>query len=178
MSDAELVVRLATLDEVRPLQQAVLRPNGPLPGDAPPPPDAVHVGTFDGAGTAVGAASVLPAPWPGPGTLPAPCWQLRSMAVGTEHRGSGVGALVLALAADSAAAHGAASLWAAARVPALGFYERAGWSVVGDEWIKPGVGPHRYVTLRLASQGAASDPDPGGRSVLRRARSRPVTRGD
>ena len=145
-----ITVRQATLDEVRPLQLAVLRPDGPLPGDAPPPADARHVGAFDQNGVTIGAASVMPAPWPGPGELSEPTWQLRSMAVAAEQRGTGVGGFVLQLAEGSATDEGAASLWAAARVPALGFYTGAGWTVVGEEWIKPGVGPHRYVTLRLA----------------------------
>jgi hypothetical protein len=38
---------------------------------------------------------------------------------------------------------------------ALGFYERGGWTAVGPEWVKPGVGPHRYVTLALDPVGTA-----------------------
>jgi L-Ala-D/L-Glu epimerase len=143
-----LTVRLAELAEVRPLQLAVLRPDGPLPGDAPPPPAALHLGAFED-GVAVGAASVLPAPWPGPGTLSEPTWQLRSMVVRADRRRTGVGARVLRLAEDTAADQGAAALWADARVGALAFYTRAGWAVVGEEWDKPGVGPHRWITLVL-----------------------------
>jgi len=149
-----LVVRPAALDEVRGLQLEVLRPNGPLPGDAPPPREALHVGAFE-AGLVVGAATVLAAPWPGPGALPVPTWQLRSMVVSAALRGSGVGRQVLDLAVGTARAHGAACLWAAARQEALGFYERGGWSVVGPEWIKPGIGPHRYVTLALDPRATA-----------------------
>lgn len=152
---SEVDVRLASLSEVRALQQAVLRPNGPVLGDRPPPDDAVHIGAF-AEGVPVGAATILPAPlpssWPAdPADLPGPTWQLRSMAVAAGHRGTGVGALVLALAEGTAAGRGAATLWASARVPALSFYARAGWTVVGDEWDKPGVGPHRWVYLALTS---------------------------
>jgi GNAT superfamily N-acetyltransferase len=91
----------------------------------------------------------MPAPWPGTGALPGPAWQLRSMAVRADHRGTGVGAQVLAVAEDVAAAGGAAALWASARLEALGFYERAGWLAVGEVWIKPGIGPHRLVTVAL-----------------------------
>jgi GNAT superfamily N-acetyltransferase len=148
-----LTVRLAELAEVRPLQLAVLRPDGPIPGDAPPPPEALHLGAFEGD-VVVGAASILPAPWPGPGELPQPTWQLRSMVVRRDRRGTGVGALVLRLAEDTAAGRGAAALWANARVGALGFYQRCGWVVVGEEWDKPFVGPHRFVRLRLAGSAA------------------------
>ena len=75
-----LVVRVATLAEVRPLQQAVLRPDGPLPGEPPVPEDMQCVGAYDD-GVLVGTGAVLRRPWPGPGSLPEPVWQLRSMAV-------------------------------------------------------------------------------------------------
>ncbi len=139
-----LSVRLAELAEVRGLQLAVLRPDGPLPGDGPAPADAVHVGAFDD-GQPIGATTIGAAPWPGPGDLPAPTWRLRSMAVRADHRGTGVGLRVLDLAVQTAEDHGAATLWAMARVSSLGFYTKAGWAVVGQPWVKPGAGPHRWV---------------------------------
>jgi GNAT superfamily N-acetyltransferase len=140
-------VRSATLDEVRAVQLAVLRPHGPLPGDQEPPADWVHLAA-DSDGTVIGACSVGPNPWPHPQlcALPAPQWQLRSMAVLPERRG-GVGAALLVAAVEQAWAGGAASLWAQARVEALRLYLRGGWSVVGEEWLKPGIGPHRWITL-------------------------------
>ncbi|MGB7982768.1 MAG: GNAT family N-acetyltransferase [Candidatus Nanopelagicales bacterium] len=150
-----LIVRLADLAEVRGLQAAVLRPNGPLPADRPVPDDAVHVGAFEGL-AAVGAASVVAAPWPGPEVLAGPTWQLRSMAVRADRRGSGVGRQVLDLAVATAFDRGAASMWAGARLEALGFYTCAGWTVVGPRWAKPGVGPHRWVTRTGAPRGDAA----------------------
>lgn len=146
MSGGDLVVRLATLDEVRGLQQAVLRPNGPLPNDRPPPDGTIAVGAFEDD-VVVGTGCVNPAPWPGPGTVAEPAWQLRSMAVRADRRGTGVGRRVLDLAVATAREQGAATLWADARVAALPFYLRAGWAVVGDPWDKPGVGPHRWIVL-------------------------------
>jgi GNAT superfamily N-acetyltransferase len=149
MAGVGLVVRLATLDEVRGLQLAVLRPNGPLPDDRPPPPGTVAVGAFEDR-VPVGAASLIPgARWPGPATVAAPAWQLRSMAVRADRRGAGIGRLVLDRAVVAAREGGAATLWAEARTVALPFYVRAGWGVVGDEWVKPGVGPHRWIVLPL-----------------------------
>ncbi len=145
---AQLQVRAAGLGEVRALQLAVLRPDGPLPDDRPPPADALHLGAFDGQ-TVVGAATVLAADWPGPGALDAPAWQLRSMVVRTDWRGAGVGRRVLDHAVEVARAQGAACLWGAGRTGALGFYAASGWDIVGPEWIKPGVGPHRYVVRRI-----------------------------
>lgn len=162
---SDVVVRLASLDEVRDLQLAVLRPNGPLPNDAAPPPDALHIGALLD-GTVIGAATILPAPlpatWPGTdglsaparsGTdqLPEPTWQLRSMAVRADLRGREVGRRVLARAVEIAHERGGATLFAAARVSALGFYTGAGWSAVGPVWDKPGVGPHRWVFLDVGA---------------------------
>ncbi len=127
------------------MQLQVLRPGGPLPGDRPFPPDWHHLAAVLND-EVIGACSVGPAPWPRPDLAepPAPQWQLRSMAVAPEHRG-GVGSAVLTAAVDLAAGQGAGCLWASARVRALGLYLRGGWQLVGPEWDKPGVGPHRYV---------------------------------
>jgi predicted GNAT family N-acyltransferase len=64
-------------------------------------------------------------------------------------RGTGLGHAVVEGAVALAAAQGAASLWAEARSSALGFYERSGWTVIGDEWIKAEIGPHRYIQMDL-----------------------------
>ena len=144
----ELVVRVADLGEVRPLQLAVLRPNGPLPGDRPPPEGALHVAALRD-GVVIGAATVLPEPWPGPGMVREPTWRLRSMVVAEAQRGTGIGRAVLDEAVALAAARGAGSLWAEARSHALGFYRSTGWTVLGEEWIKPGIGPHRYILMAL-----------------------------
>lgn len=140
-----LVVRPASQTEVRDVQLRVLRPDGPLPGDRPFPPQWRHLAAvLDGE--VIGACSVGPAQWPRPdlAALDEPHWQLRSMAVLPAHRG-GVGRALVSAAHDLAAEAGARCLWATARVRALGLYRRAGWRVVGPEWDKPGVGPHRYV---------------------------------
>jgi GNAT superfamily N-acetyltransferase len=145
----DFVVRVADVAQVRPLQLAVLRPEGPLPGDRPPPADAVHIGAFRD-GVAIGAASVLPERWPGPDAIREPCWRLRAMVVAEAERGTGIGRAVLDHAVEVAAARGAGSLWAEARSSAIRFYQQAGWTVVGDEWMKAGIGPHRHIRLDLA----------------------------
>ena len=55
-------------------------------------------------------------------------------------------------AEDLAAELAVGCLWATARVRALGLYRRSGWVVVGPEWDKPGVGPHRYVIRRISAR--------------------------
>lgn len=148
LATVELIVRTADLSEVRPLQRAVLRPGGRLPGDRPPPADALHVAALRD-GVVIGAATVLAEPWPGPGTVDQPAWRLRAMVVTEGERGAGVGRAVLDHAVSLATSHGAGSMWAEARSHALGFYLGAGWTVRGEEWIKPGIGPHRYIHLAV-----------------------------
>lgn len=150
------MIREATYAQVRAVQQAVLRPNGPLPGDSEPLNGWLHVAA-EVEGVIVGACTIGPAPWRHPNVceLAEPQWQLRSMAVVSEHRG-GTGTALLHAAMERAWAAGAVSLWANARVEALNLYLRAGWQVVGDEWFKPGVGPHRWIIrTRLSTPGQA-----------------------
>ncbi len=130
----------------------VLRPDGPLPGDQPPPHDWLHI-VAEVAGQVVGGCSMGPAAWTHPEILelPPPTWQLRSMAVLPEHRG-GTGTEVLRAAGEAASRAGAAALWANARTAAINLYTRAGWTIVGDEWMKAGVGPHRYVVREAANE--------------------------
>ena len=147
--EAVLRVRLASPDEVRGVQLQVLRPLGPLPGDRPHPATWRHLAA-EVDGRVIGAVSVGPAPWERPDVapLPQPHWRLRSMAVLPEYRG-GVGANLLAAAVTTARGAGAGGLWASARDGALGLYRRGGWRVVGEQWDKPGIGPHHYVLLSL-----------------------------
>lgn len=144
------VIRSATYEEVRAVQQAVLRPDGPLPGDIPMPSDWVHVAAVR-EGAVVGACSAGPRPWRHPEivVLPQPQWQLRAMAVLPEHRG-GVGAQLLAAIVELCTG---AAMWAEARVAAVPLYVRGGWTVVGPEWDKPGIGPHRWITLECPNDG-------------------------
>jgi len=129
----------------RALQTAVLRPDGPLPGDSEHAIGALTVAAIDGE-VVVGAVTVDRARWPVPdlAVIPDPQWQLRSLAVAPAARGSGLGGQLVAAAVDLARDAGAASLWAQIRVAALPVYLRQGWVSVGSEWDKPGVGPHRY----------------------------------
>jgi len=154
--DSVLVVRLASVEELRPVTLRVLRPDGPLPGDRPPPPDWLHL-VAESDGAIVGGCSVGPAEWSHPELLrlPRPTWQLRSMAVLPEHRG-GTGGVVLRAATEQAFRAGAASMWANARTASITLYTRGGWRIVGDEWVKPGVGPHRYVVREYAPNDADS----------------------
>ncbi|HEX3708136.1 MAG TPA: GNAT family N-acetyltransferase [Mycobacteriales bacterium] len=149
-----VVVRLADATEVRPLRMSVLRPGQPVEAsDYDALPDTRHLGAFAGD-VVVGCASVFPSPHLEVGdalSLDArSAWQLRGMAVAPERRGTGVGALVLLAAIDLVRLAGAPLMWANARVTALGFYQRLGFMIVGEEFTYgPLRLPHNLIVLPL-----------------------------
>jgi GNAT superfamily N-acetyltransferase len=148
-----LVIRRARVDEIFPLRHAVLRPGRPVSYSVYSQDEgAVHVGAWDDD-MLVGCATVFPDPWPGSSLEPASpgAWRLRGMAVDPSKQGSGVGRLVIDEAVAAAREAAAPLLWANARTAALGFYERMGWRVVGEEFIASDSGlPHKPMVLALS----------------------------
>lgn len=146
MTTADVLVRIADADEVRPLRMSVLRPGYPVvASDYDKNPDARHVAAF-ADGVVVGCASVFPSAYDDVRGA----WQLRGMAVLPQLQGSGIGAQVLLGAIDVVRDAGATLLWANARVTALGFYERLGFEAVGEEYLHgPLELPHKIIVLSL-----------------------------
>ena len=147
-----LVIRRAKVHEIFPLRHAVLRPGRPVSYSVYSEDEgAVHVGAWDDD-MLVGCATVFPEPWPGSDRLAAvaDAWRLRGMAVDPSMQGTGVGRLVLAEGAIAAREGGASVLWANARTSALGFYERMGWKIIGEEYVASDSGlPHFPMALEL-----------------------------
>ena len=134
----------------RPLRRRILRPGQAehelvYPGDEAA--DSLHLGAFDG-GTLVGVASVFHQSPEGAPPV-ATDWRLRGMAVVPEARRRGVGAALLAACERHARAHGGTRLWFNARVGALPFYVASGYAVFGEEYVLPGIGPHRFAEKEL-----------------------------
>ena len=44
--------------------------------------------------------------------------------------------------------HGGGGIWCAARVPAVGFYEKFGFITVGTTYVEPEIGPHIQMERR------------------------------
>jgi GNAT superfamily N-acetyltransferase len=141
-------VRRATPGEVIDVRHAVLRAGLPretaiFPGDDAP--GTVHVVAVDGEHV-VGCATIVASAWDG-----AKAWQLRGMAVRPSHQRSGVGGLMLKqlrrIVQDSS--DDVRLMWCNARSPAVGFYERHGWTVASDEFLIETAGPHFKMTLKL-----------------------------
>lgn len=76
--------------------------------------------------------------------------QLRGMAVDPDAARSGIGSALLGHGLDACRSRGYDRVWANARVTALGFYARAGFDVVGEEFATSDTGlPHRRIERAL-----------------------------
>jgi predicted GNAT family N-acyltransferase len=137
----EVEIRIARLDEIIDLRTDVLirdtvRVSPQFDGDADD--DTRHFGAFDGASN-IACSSCMRSEYEG-----LPAWQLRGMATRQDRRCQGLGARLLAFIEGESLRTGSAELlWCNARVRAVAFYERAGWTTVGDVFEVTGVGPHR-----------------------------------
>jgi predicted GNAT family N-acyltransferase len=152
-------VNSVTVDEVPAevtyaLRGAILRPNGgdiAWAGDEDPATFHLAARTSDGDVVGVVRYSPAPCPWR---TASAP-WQLRGMATDPAVRGSGAGRALLIEGLARVAARGGDLVWCDARVTAAGFYERMGFTVVTDEFEKPGIGPHVGMLIEVPAPGAS-----------------------
>ena len=145
-----LSVREIGAEDTHALRRAVLRAANPdadvhFPQDDDPA--SFHLGAFaDGA--LVGIATFTPAATPH--RQGAPAWQLRGMAVAPTHQGRRVGAAIIAEAIDAVRRRGGTVLWCNARDTALGFYEKLGFSVLGDGFVTGSTGlPHHAMVCDL-----------------------------
>jgi predicted GNAT family N-acyltransferase len=135
------------------LRAAVLRPDGgeiTWAGDEDPGTFHLAARTPDGA--IVGVVRFSPAPSPYRSGASAP-WQLRGMATDPAVRGSGAGRALVDDGLDRVAARGGDLVWCDARTPAVGFYERMGFTVVSEPFDKPGIGPHVGMARHVTPEG-------------------------
>ena len=133
-------VRTIDCEAILDLRHRVLRAGRPresarLPGDDLA--TTVHFAALDG-GQIIGCATFLESSLDG-----RPAWQLRGMASAPDRAGQGVGRNLLDRAmSDLSARAGVRLFWCNARVSALGFYEKMGWTAFGPQFEIEGVGPH------------------------------------
>ncbi len=156
-------VRSIPAADARPLRAEVLRPNQPdanlvYPGDDAPL--ALHAGGLlrESDETIHGVATVYPElpPETNRGQIPEAAYdtpttfRLRGMATSGAARGTGLGREILEACFAHIRASGGRYLWCNARIGALGFYERMGWTAVGEEFALPGIGGHYVMWIDLA----------------------------
>lgn len=104
---------------------------------------AVHFVAIDGSDRIVGCARMAPID-------ETHVRQVRTVAVGFDQQGTGLGRRLMERLEKAAVDEGARELVLNARIPALGFYERLGFVVESDEFINPPSGlPHRRMRKRL-----------------------------
>jgi predicted GNAT family N-acyltransferase len=141
-------VEFVAASAVHGLRLRVLRPGKPptsVDHDYDYWPETFHVAAFDDAGEVVACATFYPEPTPDGRTA----WRLRAMASAPEVRGAGYGANALRFGLAEIRARGGALVWCNARSGARWFYERLGFSIVGDEFEIAPIGPHYVMELEL-----------------------------
>lgn len=158
-------IRRITADDTLALRQAVLRPGQPLheliwPGDRDP--QSYHAGAFmtSGGQTArlLGVASIYAQPLEdaesrGLSTLGrADAWRLRGMATHPSARGLGLGAELLLACLAYTQQQGATVVWCNARANVAGFYQKYGFTIHGEPFELPRIGPHYLMSRPSRSQ--------------------------
>jgi GNAT superfamily N-acetyltransferase len=139
-----ILARAIPLAQTRELRQAVLRPHETIEQlAADEAPDTFAVGAFDD-GELVAVGLIAPDGEPD-------AWRVRGMATAPRARRRGGGRAVLDALVLYAVEHGAVRIWCNARVPAVGFYERAGMHVTSGEFELPNIGPHVVMEMRVGA---------------------------
>jgi len=139
-----------TVDVVRPLRHAVLRPGKPwdsahYPGDDNPASAhfAVTGRLSEAEGTNVFSVGTILSELPNWLETDEPVWRIRGMATRSDARSSGLGSVVLTNLLTYAESAGGGVIWCTARTGALPFYERQGFVPRGELHRVPGLGPHQ-----------------------------------
>lgn len=133
----DIHIRPMTSLEVRPLRLEVLRAgmvNQTVHFDGDDDPTTIHLGAFDQDQNNVGVSTWMQRPFPIAEEHKA--LQLRGMATAVNVQGQGIGALLLVAGQSHGREIGAHLIWANARDAALNFYNRHGYSTVGEGFIE------------------------------------------
>jgi len=109
-------------------------------------PTSVHLGAFDGE-RLVGVATFFPDPFPE--RPDAPAWRLRGMATVEDARGRGAGRALVERGIVLAREAGVTLVWCNGRLPALGFYQKLGFTIEGGIFDPHGTGPHHRLVRDL-----------------------------
>jgi SAM-dependent methyltransferase len=142
---------------VRPLREQVLRPGQSpeqLTYDGDDAPDTLHLAVRSES-EIVGVTSVLRDGHPHdprPGD-----WRIRGMATRAGMRGRSIGAALLEGCERHARERDGARVWCNARRDARRFYERAGFTVEGDEFEIPSLGAHYLMSKALTSSAPSRE---------------------
>lgn len=144
-----LLIQPIAAQQTHQLRHQILRPHQSLqemefPNDQAP--YVFHLGAIQ-EGQIVGIVSVYPESQTG--QIPSQDWRLRGMAVDLNLQGRGIGALLVKAVMDQCRTRGGGLLWCNARTPAVPFYEKLGFTKVGQEFEIEGIGPHFLAQILL-----------------------------
>lgn len=148
MTTHQLRIETATTEEILPLRMAVLRDGTPSQDPRYPEDDldiTTHLVARNVEGTIVGTSTWLTRPFPPQPDEPGV--QLRGMAVDKTLQSSGIGAVLLAAGVHRARLAGAVNIWARARDSALAFYQRNGFTVVGEAFMDDATGMSHHLVV-------------------------------
>lgn len=151
------------------LRHRILRPGRPpesaeFAGDHDP--TTLHFAATVG-GEVVSCLSLFASAWQGDDA-----WQVRGMATDTARQRQGIGRRLLDHAVREATKiRPQWPVWCQARVSAIDFYGRAGWTVVSEVFEIEGIGPHVRMLRALPDRHTAHHSMPSAR---RRSSSRSV----
>lgn len=151
MGSAPVLIRVASVDEVLPLRAAVLRDGGSIDSARfDEDPIGLHVAVLDPQLLACATG------FPAPHERAENAWRIRGVAVDPARRGQGLGAAVVrALMAEA----GVEAYWCSARLSAVGFWERMGFTRLEEvPYPMPHGGLHHTMLLGGAHD---SGPPPG-----------------
>ena len=76
-------------------------------------------------------------------------YRLRAMATSPKVRGEGFGQKVIDFAVNELKNRNEKILWCDARKIALGFYEKMGFTIIGDYYDVPKIGPHKLMYYNI-----------------------------
>lgn len=135
-----LTLRRVQIGEILPLRARLLRSGKPEETarfNEDELPDTLHFGAFLDE-VPVGCLTLLH----NPGRKP-PTWQLRGMGTEFSYQKMGIGRALLAFAEeDRLHNYGAIRIWCNARIHAVPFYLKSGYSITSKEFEIPGIGKH------------------------------------
>ncbi|WP_322060274.1 GNAT family N-acetyltransferase [Paraburkholderia sp. J63] len=148
----EFQLDVVAIADVWALRDEILRAGLP-PGDSmyagDQSADTLHVGAFS-HGHLVAVSSICRDV---SGERNTQVWRLGGMAVKPECRNCGVGTTLARYCIAYAKRSGAESVWCAARISALTFYQNLGFSMIGEICSRADMGEERFVRMELAFSG-------------------------
>lgn len=130
------------------LRSRVLRPGRPIevvhyPHDG----RSVHFGVLEGS-RVISVVTTHAEDFPGFPQVRGQ-WRIRGMATDPEFQGKGVGALGLKALLDWARSEKIPLIWCNARIRAVPFYERHGFTIESELFEIPDIGPHYVMKVSL-----------------------------